>query len=87
VNLNQGSRTNSHKDHLSNRDGEEDYPHSNTAFGNRETNSSFTKGPLAGANTAINWFEMYNKDQTKHIKIKKRRRVKKVKKEEVPDTV
>jgi hypothetical protein len=34
-----------------------------------------------------NWLEMYNKDQTKHIKIKKRRKLKKVKKEEIPNTV
>ena len=30
---------------------------------------------------------MYNKDQTKQIKVKKRRRIKKVKKDDVPDTV
>ena len=42
---------------------------------------------MVGSSTAVNWFEMYNKDQTKQIKIKRRRRVKKVKKEEVPDTV
>ena len=40
---------------------------------------------MVGSSTAVNWFEMYNKDQTKQIKIKRRRRVKKVKKEEVPD--
>ena len=37
--------------------------------------------------TTNNWLEMYSKDQTKHIKIKNRRKLKKVKKEEVPATV
>ena len=38
-------------------------------------------------NTTNNWFEMYNQDQAKHIKIKRRRKVKKVKKDELPATV
>ena len=56
ANLNQGSKTDSHKDQLSNRD-EDDYPLTHTVFGNRETNTSFAKAPISTAN---NWFEMYN---------------------------
>jgi|LauGreDrversion4_2_1035121.scaffolds.fasta_scaffold81077_1 hypothetical protein len=66
---------------------DDDYPLTHTAFGSRENNSSFIKAPLPMVNSANNWFEMYNQDQTKHIKIKKRRRVKKVKKDDLPDTV